>query len=68
MTRRQALAATLAVLGILPVILVAFVVAAYAEIYGGSFAALAPAGALVGLMLAVGWSPVHISQDCRCEW
>jgi hypothetical protein len=53
MTRRQALAATLAVLGALPVVLAAFVVAAYAEEYGGSFGDLAPAGGLVGVVLAV---------------
>ena len=53
MTSRQALAASLAVLGTLPVILVAFVVGAYAEMYGGSFGALAPAGAMAGVMLAV---------------
>ena len=53
MTRRQALAATLAVLGALPVVLVAFVVAAYADEYGGSFGDLSPAGGLVGIVLGL---------------
>ena len=53
MTRRQTVAATFAVLGILPVVLVAFAVAAYAGEYGGSFGGLAPTGGLVGVVLAI---------------